>query len=219
MKVIIMGCGRVGEQVSLLLDADGHDVSVIDYNAEALARLGPRFKGKTVMGIGFDRNVLMEAGIEQADAFVATSSSDNANVVAARLARNIFQVPRVVARLYDPQRAEVYHRLGLVTISSTTWGAQRIQELLTHADLDPVLTFGRGEVVLIAIEAPSHLVGRTVNNVTVSGEASVVSITRKDQAIIPTLGTEFRSGDLIHLAVLATAMERIEDLLGLGEGG
>ncbi|HZY45044.1 MAG TPA: NAD-binding protein [Anaerolineae bacterium] len=219
MKVIIMGCGRVGEQVSLLLDADGHDVSVIDYNAEALARLGPRFKGKTVKGIGFDRNVLMEAGIEQADAFVATSSSDNANVVAARLARNIFQVPRVVARLYDPQRAEVYHRLGLVTISSTTWGAQRIQELLTHADLDPVLTFGRGEVVLIAIEAPSHLVGRTVNNVTVSGEASVVSITRKDQAIIPTLGTEFRSGDLIHLAVLATAMERIEDLLGLGEGG
>jgi trk system potassium uptake protein len=219
MKVIIMGCGRVGEQVSQLLAEDGHDVSVIDYDADALARLGPRFKGKTFKGIGFDRNVLIEAGIEQADAFVATSSSDNANVVAARLARNIFHVPRVVARLYDPQRAEVYHRLGLVTISSTTWGAQRIQELLTHADLDPVLTFGRGEVVLIAIEAPAHLVGRTVNNVTVPGEASVVSITRTDQAMIPTLGTEFRSGDLIHLAVLASALERIEHLLGLGEGG
>ena len=106
-----------------------------------------------------------------------------------------------------------------MTISSTTWGAQRIQELLTHADLDPVLTFGRGEVVLMAIEAPPHLVGRVVNNITVPGEASVVAITRHDQAIIPTLGTEFRSGDLIHLAVLASSMERIEHLLGLGEGG
>jgi trk system potassium uptake protein TrkA len=219
MKVIIMGCGRVGEQVSRLLDANDHQVVVIDYDADALARLGPRFKGRTVKGIGFDRNVLMEADIEHADAFVATSSSDNANIVAARLARNIFHVPRVVARLYDPQRAEVYQRLGLVTISSTTWGAQRIQELLTHADLDPVLTFGRGEVVLITIEAPPHLIGRTVNNITVSGEAGVVSITRKDQAMIPTLGTEFRSGDLIHLAVLASALGRIEDLLGLGEGG
>ena len=106
-----------------------------------------------------------------------------------------------------------------VTISSTTWGARRIQELLTHADLDPVMTFGRGEVVLIAIEAPPHWVGRTVNNITAPGEAIVVSITRKDQAMIPLSGAEFRSGDLIHLAVLASAMERIEELLGLGEGG
>jgi trk system potassium uptake protein TrkA len=219
MKVIIMGCGRVGEQVSRLMADDGHDVTVIDYNAEALARLGPHFKGKTVRGIGFDRVALIQAGIEQADAFVATSSSDNANVVAARLARNIFHVPRVVARLYDPQRAEVYHRLGLVTISSTTWGAQRIQELLTHADLDPVMTFGRGEVVLIAFEAPSHWIGRTVKDVSVFGEAVVVSITRKDQAMLPALGAEFRSGDLIHLAVLASAMERIEEMLGLGKGG
>ncbi len=219
MKVIIMGSGRVGEQVARLMAEDGHDVTVIDYDAEALARLGPNFKGKTVQGIGFDRNVLMQAGIQDADAFVATSSSDNANVVAARLARNIFRVPRVVARLYDPQRAEVYQRLGLVTISSTTWGARRIQELLTHADLDPVMTFGRGEVVIIAIEAPPHWVGRTVNNITAPGEAIVVSITRKDQAMIPLSGAEFRSGDLIHLAVLASAMERIEELLGLGEGG
>jgi trk/ktr system potassium uptake protein len=219
MKVIIMGCGRVGEQVSRLMADNGQDVTVIDYDADALARLGPHFKGKTVKGIGFDRNVLLEAGIEQADAFVATSSSDNANIVAARLARNIFHVPRVVARLFDPQRAEVYKRLGLVTISSTTWGAQRIQELLTHADLDPMMTFGHGEVVLMAIEAPPHLIGRTVNNITVPGEANVVAITRQDQALIPALGTEFRSGDLIHLAVLASAMERIEEFLGLGEGG
>jgi trk system potassium uptake protein TrkA len=218
MKVIIMGCGRVGEHVSRLLADDGHEVVVIDYDAEALARLGPHFKGRTVKGIGFDRAVLLEAGIEQADAFAAASSSDNANIVAARIARNIFHVPRVVARLFDPQRAEIYQRLGLVTISSTTWGAQRIHELLTHTEFDPVFTLGGGEVVLISIEAPPAWVGRVVNNLTVPGEVSVVAITRQDRALIPTLGTEFRSGDVIHLAVLAAALDRVEDLLGLSEG-
>jgi trk system potassium uptake protein TrkA len=219
MKVIIMGCGRVGEQVSLLMANEGHDVTVIDYDPAALARLGPNFKGRTVKGIGFDRDVLLKAGIEEADAFAATSSSDNANIVAARIAHNIFHVPRVVARLFDPQRAEAYQRLGLVTISSTTWGAERIHELLTHRELDPRLTFGGGEVALISIETPTHLVGRQVKNITVPDEINVVAITRQDRALIPTLGTEFRSGDVIHLAVLASAMGRVEALLGLGEGG
>ena len=219
MKVIIMGCGRVGEQVSLLMANEGHDVTVIDYDPAALARLGPNFKGRTIKGIGFDRDVLLKAGIEEADAFAATSSSDNANIVAARIAHHIFHVPRVVARLFDPQRAEVYQRLGLVTISSTTWGAERIHELLTHRELDPRLTFGGGEVALISIETPAHLVGRQVKNITVPDEINVVAITRQDRALIPTLGTEFRSGDVIHLVVLASAMGRVEALLGLGEGG
>ncbi|HZY40705.1 MAG TPA: TrkA family potassium uptake protein, partial [Anaerolineae bacterium] len=165
MKVIIMGCGRVGEQVARLMADDGHEVAVIDYDVAALDRLGADFKGRRVLGVGFDREVLLEAGIEDADAFAATSSSDNANIVAARIARNIFQVPRVVARLYEPSRAEVYQRLGLVTISSTTWGAQRIQELLTHRELDPVLTFGRGEVVVISIETPPGWIGRAVKHI------------------------------------------------------
>lgn len=218
MKVIIMGCGRVGEQVARILSDEGHAVTVVDYEASALARLGPQFKGQKVKGIGFDRRVLIAAGIEQADAFAATSSSDNVNIVAARLARNVFRVPKVVARLYDPRRAEIYRRLGLVTISSTSWGARRIHELLTHANLDPVMTLGNGEVVLIEVEAPPRLVGRTVNNLTVPGETHVTAITRQGKAFLPTLGAEFRAGDLVHLAVLAAAMERVEDLLGLGEG-
>ena len=218
MKVIIMGCGRVGEQVARLLSDEGHAVTVVDYDASALARLGPQFKGQKVKGIGFDRRVLIAAGIEQTDAFAATSSSDNVNIVAARLARNVFHVPKVVARLYDPRRAEIYRRLELVTISSTTWGARRIHELLTHANLDPVMTLGNGEVVLIEVEAPPRLVGRTVNNLTVPGETHVTAITRQGKAFLPTLGAEFRAGDLVHLAVLAAAMERVEDLLGLGEG-
>jgi trk system potassium uptake protein TrkA len=215
MRVIVMGCGRVGEQISLLMASEGHDVAVIDYDPAALARLGPDFKGRRVLGIGFDRKVLMIAGIEQAEAFAATSSSDNANIVAARLARNVFHVPRVVARLFDPQRAEIYRRLGLVTISSATWGAERIHELLTHGDLDPVHTFGNGEVCLLSADAPVTLVGRTVNNLMVPGEIAVAAITRDGRALIPTAGTQFRAGDVLHLVVLADAMERLEVMLGL----
>jgi trk system potassium uptake protein TrkA len=218
MKIIIMGCGRVGEQVARILSDEGHSVAVIDYDANALARLGPEFKGQKVIGIGFNQKVLIAAGIEQADAFAATSSSDNVNIVAARLARNVFRVPKVVARLYDPRRAEIYRRLGLVTISSTSWGARRIHELLTHANLDPVMTFGNGEVALIEFEAPPRLVGRTVNQLTVPGEVNITAITRQGKAFLPSLGAEFRAGDVIHLAVLAAAMERIEELLGLSEG-
>jgi trk system potassium uptake protein TrkA len=218
MNVIIMGCGRVGEQVSRLLADEGHRVAVIDQDERALARLGPHFKGRRVTGLGFDRNVLIESGIERADAFAATSSSDNANIVAARIARNVFHVPKVVARLYDPQRAEIYRRLGLVTISSTTWGAERIHELLTHGSLDPVLAFGSGEVCVLSIETPPMLVGRTVKEVTAPGEISLVAVTRAGIAFIPAFGTELRDRDVIHLVVLAEAMERLEVWLGLGEG-
>jgi len=218
MKVIIMGCGRVGEQVARLMAEEGHAVSVIDYNPAALARLGNDFKGLKVRGAGFSRKVLLEAGIEQAEAFAATSSSDNANIVAARVARVFFHVPKVVARLYDPRRAEIYRRLGLVTISSTIWGARRLHELLTHTDLDPLMTFGHGEVALIEIEAPPQLVGRTVNDLTVPGEINVTAITREGKALLPTMGTTLRAGDVIHLTILTSSIERFEELLGLSQG-
>jgi len=219
MNVIIMGCGRVGEELSRLMSHEGHAVVVIDYDEAALARLDSDFKGRTVLGAGFDRNVLLRAGIEQAEAFAATSASDNANIVAARIARNIFHVPKVVARLFDPRRAEIYRRLGLVTISSASWGAERIHELLTHKDFDPVLSFGSGEVSLINAETPPSLVGRTVKDITVPGEVGVVAITREGKALFPSLGTTFRTGDLIYFVILASALERFESMLGLGEGG
>lgn len=219
MRVIIMGCGRVGEQLAQLMAEEGHDVTVIDYDAAALARLGPNFKGRRVRGVGFDRDVLLRAGIEEADGFAAMSSSDNANVVAARIARTIFHVPHVVARLFEPERAEVYKRLGLVTISSTTWGAERTRELLTHAELDAVRSFGTGEVQLLEIEIPERLVGHTVRDLSVPGEVSVITITRDGRALLPMSGTAFRAGDVVHLAVSSNAMARVERLLGIGEGG
>jgi trk system potassium uptake protein TrkA len=219
MKIIIMGCGRVGEQAARLMVGEGHQVTVIDQDANALDRLGPDFKGNKVQGVGFDRLVLESAGIERADAFAATSSSDNANIIAARIARNVFHVPHVIARLYDPRRAEIYRRLGLVTISSTTWGAERICELIMHAELDPVFTFGSGEVSLVAVEVPPQLVGRLVRDLAVPGEVMVVNITRQGKALIPLTGTDFREDDLLHLAVTAEAMKRVKSLLGMGEGG
>jgi trk system potassium uptake protein TrkA len=210
-----MGCGRVGSQVSLLLDKE-HNVTVIDHrDTDALLRLGPDFKGRVINGLGFDENILMEAGIKEADAFIAASSTDNANIVGARIAKNIYKVPRVVARLFDPRRAEIYQRLGLKTISTTNMGAERIFELVTHSDMDVIHNFGHGEVSLIAIEASYSLAGRTVRDLTIPGEFGVVSITREEKAFLPSAGTQFREGDILHLTVQASSLERLHDLLGL----
>jgi trk system potassium uptake protein len=219
MKIIIMGCGRVGEQAARFLSEEGHNVTIIDQDEIALGRLGGNFKGSKIKGVGFDRQILINAGIEHADAFAATSSSDNANIVAARIARIVFHVPIVITRLYDPRRAEIYRRLGLITISSTTWGAERICELISHADFDPVFSFGSGEVNLVAVELPPQLVGRQVRDLTVPGEIIVVNITRQGKALLPLSGTEFREDDLLHLAVAAQAMDRLKSMLGMGEGG
>ncbi|MBI5353610.1 MAG: TrkA family potassium uptake protein [Chloroflexi bacterium] len=215
MKIIIMGCGRVGSQVSQLLVNHGHHVTVIDHDANALARLGTDFKGKVVRGLGFDRNVLLEAGVETAEGFVAASASDNANIVAARIARNIFHVPRVVARLYDPVRAEIYQRLGLTTISSTVWGAERIVEVITHADLDVLNVFSDGGTTFIRVEIPARLTGHRVSQMNIPGEVMVTAIGRNDHTFIPVTGTEFQEGDVIYLAVIPSAMRRLEELLGI----
>jgi trk system potassium uptake protein TrkA len=216
MKVIVMGCGRVGSQLSNLLAQRGHDVTVIDHrDADALSRLGPDFKGRVLHGLGFDRDVLYQAGIGQADAFVAASSSDNANIVAARIAKNIFRVPRVVARMYDPRRAAIYQRLGLSTISGTQLGVRQIYDLVTHTDLDIIQKFGRGEVSMLAVEVDYHLAGRSARDLSIPGEVVIFSLTRDGHALIPTNGTEFREGDILHLAVLSTALTRLEEMLGL----
>jgi len=146
---------------------------------------------------------------------VSASASDNANIVAARIARNIFRVPRVVARLYDPVRAEIYQRLGLTTISSTAWGAERIVEVVTHNDLDVLHIFQDGGTTMVRVEAPARLNGRRVTQMNIPGEVSVTAISRNDQTFIPVSGTEFQEGDVIYLAVIPTAMVRLEELLGI----
>ena len=127
---MILGCGRTGAYLARMLVAEGHQVMVIDRNAEAFRRLAPDFAGNLIVGTGIDEDVLRQAGIEEADAFVAVTNSDNTNVMAAQVAKEIFGVPKVVCRIYDPLREEIYHGLGLETICPTLWGAAKIKEVL-----------------------------------------------------------------------------------------
>jgi trk system potassium uptake protein TrkA len=213
MKIIVVGCGRVGRDLSLTLVRQGHQVTVVDSDAETFEKLGPRFPGNTVLGVVFDRDVLLKAGIERADGLAAVTTSDNANVVIARIAKQIYHVPQVVTRLYEPRRAEVYRKLGLQTISSTTWGVGRIIQLLTHSRLDSVYEMGSGEVSLIMIEVGPSLAGHTVQDINVSNEIKVASITRSGRAFIPSSPEPFVVGDLVHIAVLHSALPRFEKFL------
>jgi len=214
MKIIVIGCGKLGAGLAESLSRRGFDVTVVDREPAAFERLGASFRGETVTGGGIDRDVLLKAGIERADGLAAVTSSDEVNVVAARLARRLFRVPRVVARLYEPGKAEVYRRLGLQTISHVTWGISRIIELLCYSKLETIKTLGSGEVDVVEAEVPHLLVGRTVNDMTVPGEIHVVAVTRQGKTFLPTPGTEFHEGDLVHVALLASSSERLQAILG-----
>jgi trk system potassium uptake protein TrkA len=213
--MIIIGCGRMGAGLAHTLAQRGHAVTVIDTDSTAFERLGPAFTGRMVVGVGFDRDVLLQAGIERADGLATVTASDEANAVAARIARQVFHVPRVVARLYDPRKAEIYRRLGILTISTTTWGIERIAELLCYSQLDVLLSLGSGEVDLVAVAIPPLLVGRAAHELTIPGEVHVVAISRDGTTRLPTQGMTFQQGDLIYLAVLAASADRLKPLLAL----
>jgi trk system potassium uptake protein TrkA len=208
MKIIIVGCGRVGAELAMSVSRGGHDVTVVDQSSAAFDRLGSDFKGRTVQGFAFDRSVLERAGIEAADAFAATTSSDNANIIAAKIARDIFHVPNVVARIYNPKRREVYERLGLQTVASSTWGAQRIEQLLLHPGLADIETIGHGEVKLIEMQIPPSWVGQSANRV-MDGQVSVIAVTRAGRAFVPKDGDRFQTGDLAYVSLTAELMPKL----------
>lgn len=215
MKVIIVGCGRMGTGLSINLVKKGHQVTVIDSNPEAFETLGNDFTGLKVVGIGFDRDILVKARIEQVDAVVSCTASDEANAVIARIARNVYRVPRVVARLYDPIKADIYHRLGIQTISTTTWGIERATEMLTYSRLDSVYEMGNGNVNLVRIEVPPLLVGHTVYELTVIGEIHVVSISRNNKTFIPTTGTIIEAEDVLYITVIVSANDKLKSMLDI----
>jgi trk system potassium uptake protein TrkA len=215
MKIIVIGCGRMGAGLAQTLSQQGHTIAVVDIAPTAFERLGPGFKGTTIAGVGFDREVLLKAGISRADGLAAVTGSDEVNVVVARLAHQFFQVPRVVARLDDPRKADIYRRLGLQTIAPVTWGVSRIAELLSFFPLTTVASLGQGEVDLVEAEVPRLLVGRTVNEVTIPGEVHVVAISRGSKTFLPTLGTLLQPGDWLHVAMLTTSADRVKALLAL----
>lgn len=215
MRIIVVGCGRLGAGLARTLAERGHAVAVVDPDPAAFARLGDAFGGEAVTGSALDRDTLVRAGIERADGLAAVTGSDAVNVVVARAARQVFRTPRAVARLADPQEAALYQRLGVPTIAPTGWGIHRIAELLVYSELEPILSLGDGEVDLVEVAAPPHLVGRTVRDLTIPGEARVVAITRGGRTWLPTAGAVFEAGDRLHLAVVAASADRLKALLAL----
>ena len=215
MNAIIVGCGKLGSGLANNLLKKGYSVTVIDENPDTFDLLGKDFPGKKMTGIGFDKDVLEEAGIKSADAIIACCKSDVTNALIGRISRMVYRVPHVISRIYDPRKAEIYHTLGIQTISATAWGIRRATELLSYSQLDVVTTIGDDNVEIVRIDVPALLVGKTVHELTVPGVISVVSINRDYHSFIPTLGTQLNSNDIIYIAVLATAIGKLKSLLGL----
>ncbi len=213
MRVVVIGSGRVGAGLAIALAERGDTVSVVDKDARAFERLGERFLGQTVEGVAFDREVLEQAGVARADALVAVTGGDNSNVVAARIARETYKVPRVIARIQDPRRAAIYEELGIVTVATVGWTLGKIRDYLEHVPLKEEATFGRGEVALFRLELPQHLVDRSVGDLEAGGGLRAVSITRRGGALVPSSDTALAEGDVVRLAVQADARSRLDALL------
>lgn len=212
MHVVIMGCGRAGSRLARNLDGDGHEVAVIDKDPTSFHLLGMDFKGKTVTGVGFDSNALLDAGIERADAFIAVSSGDNSNIVSSRVAKEVFRVPKVITRIYDPRRAQIYRRLGIPTVAPVTWGINKVMDLLFLERSHTKDTFGNGEVELMEIRIPGVLAGRPVRDFEIPGEISVASVERLGRAFVPLAGTTFEEDDIVNVVVLRESMDKFRKM-------
>lgn len=211
-----MGCGRVGSTLARGLEARGHTAAVIDQNPEAFRRLGPEFSGTTVTGVGFDRTVLMQAGIESAGAFAAVSSGDNSNIISARVAREQFGVETVVARIYDPRRAEVYERLGVPTVATVTWAADQVLRRLLPEDSEPLYRDPSGSVRVDQLVVPNHWVGQSVLSVQDTTHARVAFLTRRGTGMIPDRNTIIQEGDLLNLFLLDEQERDVRAALAAG---
>ncbi|MGZ8612636.1 MAG: potassium channel family protein [Actinomycetota bacterium] len=213
MRVVIMGCGRVGILLTQELARAGHEVSVIDKHAAAFDRLPPGFEAKTIVGLGFDRDVLEEAGIKEADAFLAVSSGDNSNIVSARVAREHYHVPQVIARIYDPMRADIYEKLNIPTVSTTRWGVKQIMMMLTHPREEIKETLAAGDLLRMRIRVPQHLVGRPVGELNAEGKILVAGVDRGGSGFLPISSSTFQDGDFAAVIVQKDELEMLDDLL------
>ena len=204
-----MGCGRVGSTIAHSLETSGHSVAVVDLDAGAFRRLGPDFHGRQVTGVGFDRDTLMEAGIEEAHAFAAVSSGDNSNIISARVARETFGVENVVARIYDPRRAEVYARLGIPTVATVRWTADEMLRRLIPDGAHSLWSDPSGHVLLVEMDYTAGWNGRSVAKIEELSGVRVAFLTRYGDALLPTGSTALQDGDLLHLLIPRGDVDRV----------
>ncbi|QKE84594.1 TrkA family potassium uptake protein [Arthrobacter sp. NEB 688] len=213
MHFVIMGCGRVGASLARALERAGHEVAVVDQEEDAFRRLGTSFEGRTVTGVGFDRDTLRAAGIEDAYAFAAVSSGDNSNILAARVAREKFGVENVVARIYDPGRAEIYQRLGIPTVATVKWTSDQMLRRLLPQGHVPEFTDPSGHVVIAEIPVTAAWIGRRFSELETATEGRLAYVTRLGDGFIPGTDTVYQEGDLVHLALLREHLATAERVL------
>jgi trk system potassium uptake protein TrkA len=213
MHIVIVGCGRVGSGLARALEAEGHSVAVIDRNRKAFRRLPADFKGIVVEGSGFDRDALHDARIEDADAVAAVTSGDNSNILSARIARETFGVERVVARIYDPQRAQVYQRLGIPTVATVTWTVDQVRSWLLPEDFTPHWRDATGMLLLIDRVLPEHLAGQKLSVLEAEGKIRLVAVTRAGVPRLDATGLVGQDGDLLHLVLMKDDVPALEALL------
>lgn len=209
MRVIVVGCGRVGSELAVRLRRDGHQVTVVDKNPNAFRRLPEEWDGETVVGFGFDRDDLSRAGVEQAGAVAAVTSGDNSNILTARIARETFEVPRVVARIYDPRRAVIYQRLGIPTVATVSWTVDQVMRRLLPGDSVSSWTDPSGSVSLVEHLLPDSWCGKNLVELAEGERFRPVVVTRGGQARLVTPTTVGQEGDAVHFLVRSDSLEAL----------
>ncbi|HEX8003405.1 MAG TPA: TrkA family potassium uptake protein [Mycobacteriales bacterium] len=221
MHVVIMGCGRVGSTLALRLEQLGHTVAIIDRDPNAFRRLAKDFRGRSVVGVGFDRETLVEAGIEEAEAFAAVSNGDNSNIIAARVAREQFGVEHVAARIYDPRRAEVYQRLGIPTVATVRWTADQMLRRLLPAAADDEWADPTGYVSVVQLDYAPAWVGQRYASLEHATGTRIACLTRLGVGQLPARDTVIQEGDIVHFALERSRLAEVEKVVSQGpeEGG
>ena len=210
MHVVIVGCGRVGSSLARELLGSGHTVAVIDKRGASFERFLGDWGGQKIVGFGFDRDRLQEAGIEQADALAAVTSGDNSNIMVARIAKETYQVPRVMARIYDPRRAGVYERLGIPTVATVEWTTDQALRRLLPDETRAEWVDATGGVALVERRLPNSWVGRKLSELEEPGKWRVVSLTRTGKVTLTDVSLLAQENDVVTLAVMGDAMEPLE---------
>lgn len=211
-----MGCGRVGSTLARSLEDRNHTVAVIDSEPDAFRRLGPAFNGDKVTGYGFDQQVLEKAGIRRADAFAAVSSGDNSNIIAARVARETFGIAQVVARIYDPGRAEVYQRLGITTVATVKWTADQVLRRILPAGAEPDFRDPSGAIRVDQVPVPDLWVGQRTVDFQMQTRGRIAWIDRLGEGILPDRQSVIQEGDLIHLVMREADAAQVFDVIKSG---